>query len=67
MIWFYFKPPLLCFHVIFTGFRLLIYITGKLNDKEISLNFYIYILFYDSHYFIYDLHCIVSSFIYLVT
>jgi len=30
MICFYSKPPLPCLHVIFPGFTLLIYTTGKL-------------------------------------
>ena len=28
-----------CFHVIFPGFTLLMNTIGKLNDKEIALNF----------------------------
>ena len=35
--------------------------------NEISLNLNTYIIFYDSHYFVYDSDCTVSSVIYLVT
>ena len=49
------------------GKRLLMYIIGKLNDEEISLNFRQIYPIYDSQYFIYDSLCIVSSVIYLVT
>jgi len=63
MTYFYFKPPciiLSCFHVIFPGFRLLMYTVGKLNENEIRWILDSCILFCDSH-------CIVSSIIYLAT
>ena len=59
------KPPLSCFHVIFPGFRSLIYAIGKMNDNEISLNFrliYPILYLFVNIYLLDALNCIISLF-----